>query len=359
MSSRMAYEIREQPEALARTLDALLPLRGRVRALADGCDDVLLVARGSSDNAGVYGRYLLEIHSQHAASLAAPSLATHYRVERDLRRTLVVSLSQSGTTDEIVETQAWAAAHGARTVAIANDGASQLATEADLALVTAAGPELAVPATKSYTAQLAAVAVLADALGPSGRSLESELRRTPEQLARLLAAPDSVAAAVELLAAPAPTLVSGRGLVYGTALEIALKLEETCLQSVRGLSYADLRHGPIAVVDPDLVAILVSAADGPMLSGMITLAEDLTERGARILGIGGDATFAGACDLRLPGPDLPELVAPLGLILPAQLTVEALARRRGLDPDAPRGLSKVTQTDLDPSTRSSDGSNDD
>jgi glutamine---fructose-6-phosphate transaminase (isomerizing) len=358
MTSRMASEIREQPDAIARTLDGLLPLRSRIGELAQGCDDVLLVARGSSDNAGVYGRYLLEIHSQHAASLAAPSLATHYHVERDLQRTLVVSLSQSGTTEEIVQTQAWAAARGARTVAITNDGHSQLAAEADLALVTAAGPELAVPATKSYTTQLAAIAVLADALGPSDRSLESDLRRTPEQLERLLATDDSIAAAVDLLATPAPTIVSGRGLAYGTALETALKLEETCLQPVRGLSYADLRHGPIAVVDEDLVAILVSAADGPMVSGMTTLAQDLVTRGARTFGIGGDTTFAETCDLRLPGPDLPELIAPLGLILPAQLTIEALARRRGLDPDEPRGLSKVTQTDLGPTTPTNEEPND-
>lgn len=346
VTTRMATEIGEQPEAIARTLDALLPHRGALRRLAEGRRHLLLVARGSSDNAGVYGRYLLEIHAGVAAALAAPSLATHYRARPDLGDTLVVSLSQSGETDEIVETQAWARELGARTVAITNDAASTLASEADLALVTDAGPELAVPATKSYTCQLAAVAVVADALGPADRSLEPELRRVPGEVARLLEARDGVEAAVDVLADATDRLVSGRGILYGTALEVALKLEETCLEPVRGLSYADLRHGPIAIVDPSVTAVLVAAADGPMVEGMTALARDLTDRGARVVGIGGDPGFRAACEVVVDGPASPEAVSPLGTIVPAQLVVESLSRRRGLDPDAPRGLSKVTQTDV-------------
>lgn len=156
----MAAEIAEQPDAIARTLDALLPERERLRRLVSGRRQVLLVARGSSDNAGVYGRYLLEVHAGRGAALAAPSLATHYAVRRDLSDSVVVSLSQSGQTAEIIETQQWAAACGARTIAVTNDPASPLAAAADLPLVTAAGLERAVPATKSYTAQLTAIAVL-------------------------------------------------------------------------------------------------------------------------------------------------------------------------------------------------------
>jgi glutamine---fructose-6-phosphate transaminase (isomerizing) len=140
-------------------------------------------------------------------------------------------------------------------------------------------------------------------------------------------------------------MVSGRGLVFGTALEIALKLEETCLRPVRGLSYADLRHGPMAVLDAELVAVLVAAADGPILPGMHELADDVAARGSVTIGIGGDATFGGKCAVAVAGPDLPETVAPLALVVPGQLIVEQLARRLGLDPDAPRGLKKITQTD--------------
>jgi glutamine---fructose-6-phosphate transaminase (isomerizing) len=348
MTTRMAAEIAEQPATIARTLEALLPRRSELRRLASGRRQLLLVARGTSDNAGVYGRYLLEVHAGRGAALAAPSLATHYAVRRDLSDTVVVSLSQSGGTEEIVATQAWASACGARTVAVTNVADSELAAEADLALVVAAGPELAVPATKSYTAQLAAIAVLADALGPPARTLEPDLQRAPGEVAGLLDRREGVDAAIGSLSATDHALVSGRGIVYGTALEIALKLEETCLEPVRGLSYADLRHGPIAVVDDAAVTLLVSAADGPLVGGMTELARDVAGLGARTIGIGGDPAFASVCGVPVAGPDLPETVAPLGLIVPAQLIVEGLARARGLDPDAPRGLSKVTQTDTDP-----------
>ena len=227
-----------------------------------------------------------------------------------------------------------------------NDPDSALARSADLTMVTEAGRELAVPATKSYTAQLAAMAVLAGALAPKPDALDADLDRVPAEVERLITERDGVDEAVEALAATPDILVSGRGIVFGTALEAALKVEETCLRPVRGLSYADLRHGPIAVVDAEHVALLVAAQDGPMVSGMTELAHDLRDRGVgATIGIGGDSDFVGACDVAVAGPRLPELVAPLALVVPAQLIVEALARRLGLDPDAPRGLSKVTQTD--------------
>jgi glutamine---fructose-6-phosphate transaminase (isomerizing) len=335
----MRREIGEQPEALARTLEALLPLRPQIAALAEGRRHVLFVARGSSDNAAIYGRYLCEVQAGRPAALAAPSVATHYRADLDLSDTVTVCVSQSGETAEIAETQAWAAAHGARTVAVTNVVGSTLAHAADLALVTRAGAEVAVPATKTYTTQLAAIAVLVSALG--GPPLD--FAPVPDEAMRLLEI-DPSAAAGRLAEAP-NTLVTGRGITFGTALEVALKLEETCLRPVRGLSYADLKHGPIAVVDADLAAVLVAAPDGPTLEGMTQLATTVRERHATVIGIGGDAEFAAQCDVALPGPNLPEALAPLALAIPGQLMVEALARRLGLDPDHPRGLSKVTQTD--------------
>jgi len=341
----MAREIAEQPEAVARTLDRLRPCRSELARLASGMRHVMFVARGSSDNACVYGRYLVETHAHRMAALAAPSVATHYRAPLDLEDVLVVCVSQSGETREIVETQEWAASRGARTVAVTNDGGSALARGADLTLQTYAGEERAVPATKTYTTQLAAMVVLASALAPDPTTLDEPLDRVPAEMARLVERRERVEAAADMLVPSAETLVSGRGLLFGTALEIALKLEETCLRPVRGLSYADLRHGPIAVVDADVVAIVVAAPDGPVVGGLTEVAIDLRKRGAQTIGIGGDAGFAQACSLAVPGPELPEAVAPLATVVPGQLIVEALARRLGLDPDAPRGLSKVTQTD--------------
>jgi glucosamine--fructose-6-phosphate aminotransferase (isomerizing) len=345
MTTQMAREIAEQPEAVARTLDQLRPLRPELARLAHDTRHVLFVARGSSDNACVYGRYLVETHAHRMAALAAPSVATHYRAKVDLSDTLVVCVSQSGETREIVETLEWATAQGARTVAVTNDGASSLAHAADLTLVTHAGRELAVPATKTYTTQLAAVAIIATAIAPDPHALDADLARVPKEMASLIEQRGGVDEAVEALAATSETLVTGRGLLLGTSLEIALKLEETCLRPVRGLSYADLRHGPIAIVDADMAAVVVAPKDGPVLGGLTEVATTLRDRGTRTIGIGGDDTFARACEVRMPGPNLPEPVAALAAVVPGQLMVEALARRLGLSPDSPRGLSKVTQTD--------------
>ena len=340
----MRREIAEQADGVAATLEEVRRQAERLQSAMSGRRHILFVARGSSDNAAIYGRYLVETHLGIQASLAAPSVATHYRAQLDLSDALVVSVSQSGRTEEIVEVQRWAASLGAATVAVSNDADSPLAGEADVPLTTQAGSERAVPATKSYTAQLAALAGLAATLG-GGEDLWPPLDRVPAEVARLESAEDGVAGAVDALAASEDVLVTGRGLVFGTALEVGLKLEETCLQPVRGLSYADLRHGPIAVVGPGLTAVVVAAPDGPMLEPIIELAGDLTQRGARVLAVGGEARLAAAAAYHVPGPDLPEAVAPIGLIVPAQLMVESLARRLGLDPDAPRGLSKVTTTD--------------
>ncbi|MFI6829310.1 SIS domain-containing protein [Kribbella sp. NPDC050241] len=339
----MAREIAEQPAALAATFEHVLPLRHDITRLAAGRRHVIFVARGSSDNAGVYGRYLTEIHAGRQASLAAPSVATLYGANLDLSNSLVVAVSQSGATQEIVDTAEWAKRNGAAIVGITNDGDSPLASTADVALITQAGKELAVPATKTYTTQLAAITVAVDALAQRPGTLDADIARVPDAATKMLE--NSVEAAADLLAGAHDVLASGRGLTFGTTLEVALKLEETCLQPVRGLSYADLKHGPIAVVDADLVTILVAAAEGPALPGMIELAGIVREKGSKILGIGGDPTFAARCDVNLPGPDLPETLTPLALVIPAQRAIESLARKLGLNPDAPRGLRKVTQTD--------------
>jgi glutamine---fructose-6-phosphate transaminase (isomerizing) len=340
----MAAEIAEQPQAVARTLDALRPLRGELRRLAAGTRLVTFIARGSSDNAATYGRYLCEIHARRPASLAAPSVATRYRAAVDLRGTLAVALSQSGETEEIVDTLRWAAQRGARTVAISNDPSSALAAAADLALITRAGPELAVPATKTYTAQLAALTELVAALAPDDTAYDAAQALAPAAIEAMLASAPAARAMAGELSPLASLVVSGRGFTYSTALELALKVKETCSLPAIGMSHADLEHGPIAVVGGDTPVLLVAPADGPVLPGITALAHQVVARGGRAYGIGGDGAFAAACAATLPGTDLPEMLAPLALIVPGQLLVEALARRLGLDPDHPGGLTKVTQT---------------
>jgi glucosamine--fructose-6-phosphate aminotransferase (isomerizing) len=367
-TSRMRTEIAEQPAALRRTLDSLLPAVPDIARLARDVRQVLFIARGSSDNAAVYGHYLTEVHSGRLATLASPSIATTYKRRLDLTGVLAVAISQSGRTEEIVETLGWAGDCGARTIAVTNGPDSPLAAGAELALITMAGAELAVPATKTYTTQLAALAVVGLGLaatapsgaGPTGAAAAAaptgagpgidaaELRRAPDEVDRLIAATESSDALPALaaeLAEVTGVVVSGRGLAFGTALELSLKLKEACYLRAMGLSYADLLHGPIAVVDQSTPAILVAADSGPTLPGTIALARRVTGAGARAYGVGGGTELAAACRHALPGPALPEWVAPLALVVPGQLLVEALARKLGIDPDLPRGLRKVTQTD--------------
>jgi glutamine---fructose-6-phosphate transaminase (isomerizing) len=340
--THMRTEIAEQPAALRATIDALLPRAPEVAPLARDTRQVLLIARGTSDNAAVYGSYLIQAHAGRLATLASPSIATTYRSRVDLAGVLAVALSQSGETEEIVATLLWARDCGARTLAITNGASSPLAQAAGAAFVTRAGTERAVPATKTFTTQLAALAVLAIGLGSDLDP--GELRQVPDEIEAMLARPPELDPIVSELAHDRGVVVSGRGLAYAAALELALKLKEACYLHAMGLSYADPLHGPIAVVDAHTPAILLAADSGPTLHGTIELARRVTGAGARAYGIGGGDHLAAACTHALPGPRLPEWLAPMGLIVPGQLLTEALARRLGLDPDRPRGLSKITQT---------------
>jgi glutamine---fructose-6-phosphate transaminase (isomerizing) len=346
--TRMRAEIEEQPQALRATLDALLPRVGEIAALGRDTRQVLFIARGTSDNAAVYGSYLVQVRTGRLATLASPSVATEYRSRLDLSGVLAVALSQSGRTEEIVETLAWAADCGARTLAITNGAGSPLAEAAEAALVTEAGAERAVPATKTFTTALAALAVLGIALAAGAEGPEpldaGELRAVPDEIERLLAPRNDLEPIIDGLAGVGGAVVSGRGYAYSAALEFALKLKEACYLHAMGLSFADLLHGPIAVVDDRTPAVIMAADSGPTLQDAVALAGRVTNAGATAYGIGGGTALAAACAYALPGPRLPEWLAPIGLITGGQLLTEALARRLGINPDAPRGLSKVTQT---------------
>lgn len=348
--SVMAGEIAEQPTAVARTLDVLRPRGPQIRQVLAGSVHIRFAGRGTSDNAAVYGRYLTEAYAGINSSLAVPSIATHYNSPLDLRGSTYVSLSQSGHTDEIVLGQEWAHRQGAQTVAVTNDGISPLAAGAELALITQAGAEFAVPATKSFTTQMAAVAVLADQAGSNPLLATKEWDGLPPVLESLVAQQSEAAEIAKALAERGDdVLVTSRGLTYCTALELALKLEETCLRPVRGLSAADLLHGPAAVLTPGVTVLVVAPPVGRWLPPLTHLVGLIRARGARVVGVGGDARFAAACDEGIAvGVQTSELLAPIALAVPGQQIAEALSRALGLNPDAPHGLTKVTQTDVMP-----------
>ncbi len=344
--THMRTEIGEQPAALRATISALLPRTVELAALAQQTRQILFFARGTSDNAAVYGSYLLATRTGRLASLGSPSVATAYHSRIDLSGVMAVGLSQSGRTQEIVQTLDWARDCGATTVAITNDSGSPLAELADVALITQAGAEQAIPATKTFTCQLAALAILAIGLGAD---LDvGLLRQLPAVIEDLLTTATGPQAGMDQIVAELAEVkglvVSARGLAYSAALELALKIKEACYLHAMGISYADLQHGPIAVVDSRTPAIIMAADSGPTLDAAVSLATRVTSAGARCYAIGGGAALAAVSSRALPGPRLPEWLAPIALIVPGQLLTEALSRQLGIDPDSPRGLSKVTQT---------------
>jgi glucosamine--fructose-6-phosphate aminotransferase (isomerizing) len=338
----MTAEMAEQPRVLAALADRREALVAHVRAAVPAAPaGIVLVARGSSDNAAVFGRYVLELATRRPVALAAPSLVTRYGVQGVLDGWLAVGVSQSGRTPEIVSVLEAFGTAGARTVAITNDRDSPLAGAADATIDTAAGAEQAVPATKTVTSQFAAFAVLAEAIAAEGASLPWDAAAwdaLPGAIDELLADEEAAHEAANVVGDAQGLVAIARGLLLGAALEAALKLKEMTGILAEGASAADFLHGPIAVVRRELPVLTLSAG-GPAAGDVTEFADAARERGGRVLSI---APGAGA-DLPLPAA-LPEGLAAIGAIVRAQQLAREISLLRGIDPDAPFGLSKVTET---------------
>lgn len=340
----MAAEMAAQPEVLARLVARAPADVAAVQAVLPGVlDGVVFLARGSSDNAAVFGRYLAELTAGRPAGLAAPSLYTRYRANVDWRGYLVVALSQSGATPEIISTCRAMKLGGAVVVGITNEPESALAGTVDRLLSTDAGPERAIPATKTVTAQLALLATVAAALaapsgdvgaGRPGRAVPGASGATglgdlPEAVAAVLADPEPAARLAGRWSGIDRLVVAGRGLAYAAALETALKVKETTGILAEGISTADLLHGPIAAVYAGAPVLLIDAG-GPAAADIDELRGMLAPRHADVVTV--------------PLPPGPEPVRVIAAVVRGQQLAHALARARGVDPDAPANLSKVTAT---------------
>ncbi|AUS78495.1 glucosamine-6-phosphate deaminase [Actinoalloteichus sp. AHMU CJ021] len=339
--SLMADEIAAQP-AVFRTLLAAGP---EIRALAGDITRrrprfVLFAARGSSDHAALYGKYLVETLLGLPAGLVSPSATTLYGARQDLRDVLLVTVSQSGGSPDLVEVAATARDQGALTVAVTNTEGSDLVSVTDAALSVRAGAERAVAATKTYTATLLALYLLVDALrGGHGERAEPLGDLADEALAGAAAPVVDLASRLRFADR---LLTVGRGYSSATAGEAALKLAETSYLLTRAYSAADLLHGPVAAVDAD-TALLAVTSVGPGGTSTLETLEAVRERGPFVAAIG-SASASAAPDVGVALPATPEEVAPVLEVLPAQLLALELARARGVDPDRPRGLNKVTRT---------------
>jgi glucosamine--fructose-6-phosphate aminotransferase (isomerizing) len=342
-------EILEQPEAARRQLasspEALDALAAQLRS--QPVESVVVAARGTSDHAAIYAQYLLGVRNRLVVGLATPSIVSLYGAEPRLGRALVIGISQSGASPDIVGVVEAAARQGAPTLAITNDALSPLAQAADHVLDLAAGPERAVAATKTYTTSLLAIARLSLAIDPDPAAAAA-LAAVPEAMDEALGVEaDVTALAGELVAASGSfdrCVVVGRGFEYATAREWALKLKELGQVFADPYSAADFRHGPIALVQPGIPALVLAPA-GEAAKGQAELLEDLRGRGVDTVVVSdvAEARALGRWSIPIPG-SVPEWLRPVVSILPAQLFAHHVTGARGLDPDEPRYLSKVTRT---------------
>ncbi len=339
-------EIGEIPATVERILDGIADIEAVATAIRRFQPRwVTIAARGTSDHAAVYAQYLIEHQLGLATGLAKPSVTTLYDGRLDWRDVLLLAISQSGRSPDIVAVTEAARRGGARTGALTNDDPGPLVTAAELALRCHAGPELAVPATKTYVADLAVLAALVGALRPDALP-RAELQAMPESLRAVEAATDAwldgAASQLDAFASADRALVVSRGYNLATALELSLKLKETCGLFAEPYSTADFAHGPLILAGPGVPALGIRPDDtiGELVDQALASIE---ARGGRAVRVGGQAVSRWPDALVLPG-DLPETLSPLAFAVAGQLLVESVARRRGLDPDAPPGLNKVTLT---------------
>ncbi|RZS90799.1 glutamine--fructose-6-phosphate transaminase [Motilibacter rhizosphaerae] len=338
--SLLEQEIQEQPAAVRRFLDAAAQTE-----LPQLVPPVWVAARGTSDNAGRYLQYLAGLRRGTAVGLATSS--TIARAGRSLGYDgTVLGISQSGQSPDIVAVLADARRRGVLTVAVTNDPASPLAASADATLELHAGPERSVAATKTYTTSLAAAAVLVaaagdDATGDRDEELLAALGAVPALMEQVLGSDEGLAAAADLLAAAPTCVVTGRGVGFATAHEVALKLTELTGSTALPLSAADLLHGPIAAVGPRTPLVVVQPAGEDLGTGEVL--ESALRRGAPVIALGAGDVPDGVVRVPVPQPPLPEL-APFLDVLPGQRLALVVAQRRGVDVDQPFALSKVTLT---------------
>jgi len=408
--SEFRAEVHEQPEAAARLLATGAGALGRAAAALrrHRPAGIVIAARGSSDHAATYAKYLFEIRNSFPVALAAPSAFTLYHRPPALRRFGVLAISQSGSSEDVIEVVAEARRQGAPTVAITNDPESRLAAEAEHVLDLAAGHERSVPASKTYTTSLLMLAMLSQAMHPD-LELAAALNEVPPAIERVLrlepqldevcrvlqggaddpgspgqrpqgGTPPSEQGGADDPGSPGQRpqggtppseqgcaddpgipgqrpqggtppseqcrrlAVLGRGFNLATAQEVALKVMETCSVVAESRSVADFLHGPIAVVGPGFPVLLIEAA-GPTLGDMRALAGRLTELGAGVVTLTDRARGGGEADTVVRVlTGLPEMLTPIPFAVAGQLLALRMALRLGLDPDRPRGLRKVTVT---------------
>ena len=344
--TEMLKEIKQQPEVLARCIEkGAGTVKKIVRAIGEkDIQSVFIAARGTSDHAGVYGKYIIEHQLGLPVALAAPSILTIYKRPLKLKHSLVVGISQSGKAEDVLEVIKSAGQQGALTVAITNDCTSPLAQAADFHLFADAGLEKSVAATKTFTAQMMLLAILT-AEWSQNEAFYSELKQVPEKLMEVLALEKEIEEKVQRYRYMEDCFVLARGINYPAALESSLKIQETTYVRAKGYAISDFHHGPFAMVEQN-TPVIVFAPKGPSLADAKEIAQKLSGVDAEIVLVtnAGDE-FGGTGTMVFDIPDTEnDLISPFYNVVWAQLFACKLSLSKGINPDAPRGLKKVTIT---------------
>lgn len=337
-------EIFEQPSVVERLIAKEWSNVVRLaRDVSGSFDYIVIAARGTSDNAARYAQYLLGAHNQLPVGLATPSLFTLYHRPPKLDGALVLGISQSGQSPDIVAVVDEARSQGRPTIAVTNQPNSPLASIAEHLIQLHTGPELAIAATKTYTASLVSLALFSSALSGRSETIE-ELKRLPERMMKTLSLAKETLSRAERYRYTEHCAVIGRGFNYATAFEVSLKIKELTQIVAEPYSSADFLHGPISMIHEGFPVVMV-APQGLVLPDMRALAERLRKIKSELLLISDDQDLLQVAQfpMELPG-EVPEWLTPMIAVLPGQLFSLGLARAKGLDPDKPEGLSKVTET---------------
>ncbi len=338
-------EIHQQPDSLARLSgEGRAAIAGLATAIrAQDIDNVVIAARGSSDNAGRYAQYLLGIANRLPVALTTPSLFSVYqRPPRFASRSLVLGISQSGKSPDIVSVLAEARRQGQLTAALTNTPGSDLAQHADHVINLWAGNEQSIAATKTYTGELLAIALLSSLLADDGEKI-ALLYKVPSLVQQTLDMNSNSAQTAERYRYMQECVVIGRGYNYATAFEVALKLKELTYTIAEPYSSADFLHGPLALIQSGFPTLVISPS-GALSNEMQSFLQQLRQRDAEIVCISNDQDALALGHKKLVLPDLPEWLSPLVAVIPGQLFAMHLAYAKNLDPEKPRGLRKVTET---------------
>jgi glucosamine--fructose-6-phosphate aminotransferase (isomerizing) len=342
----MLTEIKDQPAALRRLLGHTADLRAVADRLTEARPPVVrLVGHGSSDNAATYGVYAFGLLCGWTALRESISLTVYYDAPLELRGSVVLALSQSGQTPDVIAYAERARARGALTIALTNDPGSQLAQTAEIVVPLWAESEKAVAATKTYMNSLATLALLAGYAGGCGAQLADRLRATADVIQEAIADLEpTISRMVADFVFIGRMFVIGRGLELATAREIGLKLQETCRVAADALSATDLAHGPVNAVDPFFPVWTIATLEEANLPAVLEAAHRAHEAGATLLATGTAVQRIEGATYRLETPPAPDRVlSPLVSVLPGQLFARALSLAKGYDPDCPANLTKITR----------------